>query len=90
MAGASQSQPSALHGVLLIVAAVAIFAVMDTIAKYLARSYPVSGVVWVMLLGWLVFGDFPDGLVAARHGYHRRRRHLPRRPAAAHDPPRLI
>ena len=46
MAGASQSQPSALHGVLLIVAAVGIFAVMDTIAKYLARSYPVSGVVW--------------------------------------------
>ncbi len=46
MAGASQSQPSALHGVLLIVAAVGIFAVMDTIAKYLARSYPVPGVVW--------------------------------------------
>ncbi len=36
----------ALRGTLLVVLAVGIFAVMDTIAKYLARSYPVSGVVW--------------------------------------------
>jgi len=36
----------ALRGPLLVVVAVGIFAVMDTIAKYLARSYPVSGVVW--------------------------------------------
>ena len=36
----------ALRGPLLVVAAVGIFAIMDTIAKYLARSYPVSGVVW--------------------------------------------
>ncbi len=36
----------ALRGTLLVVVAVGIFAVMDTIAKYLARSYPVSGVVW--------------------------------------------
>jgi drug/metabolite transporter (DMT)-like permease len=36
----------ALRGTLLVVVAVGIFALMDTIAKYLARSYPVSGVVW--------------------------------------------
>jgi drug/metabolite transporter (DMT)-like permease len=36
----------ALRGTLLVVIAVGIFALMDTIAKYLARSYPVPGVVW--------------------------------------------
>jgi drug/metabolite transporter (DMT)-like permease len=35
-----------LRGVLLIVAAWGVFALMDTIAKYLARHYPVEGVVW--------------------------------------------
>jgi drug/metabolite transporter (DMT)-like permease len=35
-----------LRGALLVVAAVGIFAVMDTIAKYLARSYPVPGILW--------------------------------------------
>jgi len=49
----------ALRGTLLVVAAVGIFAVMDTIAKFLARSYPVSGVVWARyaanLLVLLVF-----------------------------------
>ena len=37
----------ALRGALLVVLAVGIFAVMDTIAKYLARSYPVPGIMWV-------------------------------------------
>ena len=49
----------ALRGTLLVVVAVGVFAVMDTIAKYLARSYPVSGVVWARyaanLLVLLVF-----------------------------------
>ena len=36
----------ALRGILLMVVAVGIFALMDTIAKYLARSYPVPGIVW--------------------------------------------
>jgi len=36
----------ALRGTLLVVVAVGVFALMDTIAKYLARSYPVPGVVW--------------------------------------------
>ena len=41
------------------VAAVGAFTLMDTIAKYLARWYPVPGIVWaryalnlLMLLGW--------------------------------------
>ena len=41
MAGAFQPQPSALRGILLMVAAVGVFALMDTIAKYLAQWYPV-------------------------------------------------
>ena len=49
----------ALRGTLLVVIAVGVFAVMDTIAKYLAGSYPVSGVVWARyaanLLVLLVF-----------------------------------
>jgi drug/metabolite transporter (DMT)-like permease len=36
-----------LRGILLIMAAVSTFAVLDTIAKYLSRSYPVPLIVWV-------------------------------------------
>jgi drug/metabolite transporter (DMT)-like permease len=36
-----------LRGILLIMAAVSTFAVLDTIAKYLARTYPVPLIVWV-------------------------------------------
>lgn len=35
-----------LRGILLLIAAMSTFAVVDTIAKYLARSYPVPLVVW--------------------------------------------
>jgi len=35
-----------LRGILLIVAAVSTFAVMDTTAKYLSRTYPVPAIVW--------------------------------------------
>jgi len=35
-----------LRGILLMMIAIATFAVMDTIAKYLSRSYPVGNVVW--------------------------------------------
>lgn len=37
---------SVLHGILLLVTAVSTFAVVDAMAKYLARSYPVPLVVW--------------------------------------------
>lgn len=39
-------QQRALRGILLLVAAVSTFAVLDTIAKYLARTYPVPLIVW--------------------------------------------
>jgi len=35
-----------LRGILLIVAAVSTFALMDTTAKYLSRTYPVPAIVW--------------------------------------------
>jgi drug/metabolite transporter (DMT)-like permease len=35
-----------LRGILLIMTAVAMFTVMDSMAKYLARFYPVPGIVW--------------------------------------------
>ena len=55
MEGATQHPPpSAMRGMLLVVLAVGIFAVMDTIAKYLARSYPVAGVVWARYAANLV------------------------------------
>ena len=44
----------ALRGTLLVVLAVGIFAVMDTIAKYLARSYPVPGLIWARYAANLV------------------------------------
>ena len=44
----------ALRGALLVVIAVGIFAVMDTIAKYLARSYPVPGIMWVRYMANLL------------------------------------
>jgi drug/metabolite transporter (DMT)-like permease len=37
----------ALRGIVLILIAVAIFAAMDTTAKYLSRFYPVPGIVWM-------------------------------------------
>jgi len=38
--------PHHLRGILLLVAAVSTFAVMDTTAKYLSRTYPVPAIVW--------------------------------------------
>ncbi|MCC6609114.1 MAG: DMT family transporter [Burkholderiales bacterium] len=35
-----------LRGILLIVTAVSIFAIMDTTAKYLSQTYPVPAIVW--------------------------------------------
>jgi drug/metabolite transporter (DMT)-like permease len=47
MEGASSSSSAApLRGVLLMVAAVGVFVLMDTTAKYLSRWYPVPGIVW--------------------------------------------
>lgn len=46
MAGFPSSEHHA-RGILLIMAAVSTFAVLDTIAKYLSRTYPVPLIVWV-------------------------------------------
>jgi drug/metabolite transporter (DMT)-like permease len=43
---AAPSNP-ALRGIALILVAVAIFAAMDTTAKYLSKFYPVPGIVWM-------------------------------------------
>jgi drug/metabolite transporter (DMT)-like permease len=40
-------QPNHVRGILLIMAAVSTFAVLDTTAKYLSRSYPVPLIVWM-------------------------------------------
>ena len=44
-----------LRGILLIVAAVTTFAVMDTTAKYLARTYPVPSIVWARYAAQTLF-----------------------------------
>jgi drug/metabolite transporter (DMT)-like permease len=44
-----------LRGILLIVAAVTTFAVMDTTAKYLAQTYPVPAVVWARYVAQTLF-----------------------------------
>ena len=38
--------PHPLRGILMIMTAVAMFTVMDSMAKYLSRFYPVPGIVW--------------------------------------------
>ena len=47
--------PHHLRGILLIVAAVSTFALMDTTAKYLARAYPVPGIVWARYAAQTLF-----------------------------------
>jgi drug/metabolite transporter (DMT)-like permease len=44
-----------LRGILLIVAAVSTFALMDTTAKYLSRTYPVPGIAWARYAAQTLF-----------------------------------
>ena len=61
----SAAAPSALRGIVLMVAAVGVFTLMDAIAKYLSRWYPVPGIVWaryasnlaVLLIWFAAFGE---------------------------------
>jgi drug/metabolite transporter (DMT)-like permease len=46
MSAASSAQPHTLRGATLIMTAVAMFVVMDSISKYLSRFYPVPAIVW--------------------------------------------
>ena len=43
--------PHPVRGMLMIMTAVAMFTVLDSIAKYLARFYPVPGLVWARYAG---------------------------------------
>ena len=46
MSAGSTAQPNTLRGALLVMTAVAMFVVMDSISKYLSRFYPVPAIVW--------------------------------------------
>ncbi len=46
MSLAPPERPRTLRGMLMIMTAVALFAVMDAISKYLTRFYPITNVVW--------------------------------------------
>ncbi len=48
-------KPDTLRGTLLILTAVAMFVVLDTISKYLTRFYPVTTVVWARYFFHLAF-----------------------------------
>ncbi len=71
---AAQGHPH-LRGILLMVIAVGIFALMDTIAKYLSRWYPVPSIVWTryavnlaLLVGYLAATGALHRLRTARPG----------------------
>jgi drug/metabolite transporter (DMT)-like permease len=55
MSAPSPGSQHALRGILLIIAAVSTFAVMDTTAKYLSRTYPVPAVVWARYFVQAIF-----------------------------------
>ncbi len=46
----TQKQPHVLRGMLLISLAVILFAVMDTLSKYLTATYPVTQILWTRYL----------------------------------------
>ena len=55
MSGVAPARPHPLRGILMIMTAVAMFTVMDSIAKYLSRFYPVPGIVWARYAFHLLF-----------------------------------
>ncbi len=73
MSRATPARPHALRGILMIMTAVAMFSVMDSIAKYLSRFYPVTGIVWARYTFHLLFviaflgPRMKFGLVRTRH-----------------------
>ena len=46
MSGAAPAQAHTLRGAMLVMTAVALFVVMDSMSKYLSRFYPVPAIVW--------------------------------------------
>ncbi len=57
--------PRALRGMLLISIAVILFAILDTISKYLTRHYPVTNVLWAR---YLFHTLLVVAVIAPRHG----------------------
>jgi drug/metabolite transporter (DMT)-like permease len=55
MSRASPAGPHPLRGILMIMTAVAMFTMMDSMAKYLSRFYPVPGIVWARYAFHLLF-----------------------------------
>jgi drug/metabolite transporter (DMT)-like permease len=55
MSDPSTGSQHPLRGILLIIAAVSMFAVMDTTAKYLSRTYPVPAIVWARYFAQALF-----------------------------------
>ena len=73
MSRVASARPHPLRGILMIMTAVALFTVMDSMAKYLSRFYPVPGIVWAryafhLLFVVMILGPrMKLGLVRTRH-----------------------
>ena len=66
--------PRLLHGILLIMFAVFLFSSMDTLAKYMLRSYPLPPLIWAR---YTVHFAFMIALLAPRLGFALVRTHRP-------------
>lgn len=55
MSRVTPARPHPLRGIFMIMTAVAMFTVMDAMAKYLSRYYPVPGIVWARYAFHLLF-----------------------------------
>jgi drug/metabolite transporter (DMT)-like permease len=53
--GHGHNQPHTLRGILLVMSAVFMFSSMDTIAKYLLRTYPLPPLIWARYVVQMVF-----------------------------------
>jgi drug/metabolite transporter (DMT)-like permease len=62
----SEHHPRLLHGILLIMSAVFLFSSMDTLAKYMLRSYPLPPLIWAR---YSVHFAFMIALLAPRMGW---------------------
>ena len=54
-AGDGHDHPHTLRGILLVLSAVFMFSSMDTIAKYLLRTYPLPPLIWARYVVQMVF-----------------------------------
>jgi len=73
MNAGTSAQPHTLRGALMIMTAVAMFVVMDSISKYLSRYYPVPAIVWARYTFHLVLVVVALGPRLGRHLVRTRR-----------------